>query len=132
METKKFNIKPRTVESKKRYEREMNAPSFYKDFSKESIEEIRNRKSLPNPLRIAATYGFTSIGELEKSIIKNKDMKREWDLYKITYKADLFEYAKENRMKDIIIKMAENDLKVLDASGTIPDINIEIDKGTFK
>ncbi len=131
METKKFNIKPITKPVYKRYQGEK-SPSFYKDFSKESIEEIRSRKSLPNPLRIAATYGFTSIGELEKSIIKNKDMKREWDLYKITYKADLFEYAKENRMKDIIIKMAENDLKVLDASGTIPDINIEIDKGTFK
>ncbi len=131
-----FNIKnnyiKKGVTDKKSKKTSLSSNEYYSDWSIEAIELIRGFKNLPNPLTVATQYNFVSISELELSIINDKDFKREWDLYKAMYKAEMFEWAKDNKVKELVIKMAENDLNLLSADGSIPDIHFSIDKDTFK
>ncbi len=83
-------------------------------------------------MEIAVNYGFVSVSELEKSIINDKEVDREWKLYKLAFQSYLFQWAIDNRQKDIVVRMAENDANLLSAEGSIPDITFVINKETFK
>ncbi len=103
-----------------------------KEFGLMAIKLIRSQKRLLNPMEIAVSYGFVSVSHLEASINDNEELDKEWKLYKLNYKSFLFEWAMENRQKDIVVRMAENDANLLSAEGSIPDIKFVINKESFK
>ncbi len=124
----KFNFIPKTDLNRKpkTINREVKAPFYPKkvnlkqDFK--GILESAYMKSprLPNFNLIASQCGYL-LGDLEKEIVDNVELNKEWLLYKQTYLGYKLDDAWEYKMKDIILKLETQNTKAMTESGTLTD-----------